>query len=117
MSIIYVVRDLCRDLLKRGAQINILCDYPEINTKLFGYKSTKVFKSEELFADYQQDHNIRLQQMSPLICAILYRDFNTVKFLLENGANANLCDRVNCTPLMHAVRVVSQISYYQIQYM
>ena len=50
----------------------------------------------------------------PLHWSIIHRDFETTKYLLGNNVNKASSDGLTC--LMHAVRVVSHVLYFHLDW-
>ena len=87
-------------LVEAGSSLDIVYQVPVSKTPLF----------DITIAEYTPDFFKNLEDcgsMSPLISAIHHSDFGLTKFLLQNGASANLADSNGVTPLMHAVKEVS----------
>ena len=94
---------MCKELISCGAKLDVLCDYPDIDTNLFGAKIPYVRKN------YFQTYNVL--HVSPLIYCIHKEDFDSAKLLIESGASINFVDTNKMTPLMHAVKTVNLILY------
>ena len=100
---------MCELLKSKGARFDTLRDYPLADPTLFGYQPENASHLKTPCEDYQKA--MANTRISPLILAIYCRDFDTVKYMLQNGASVNFADDQKRTPLMHAVRAVRQNCY------
>ena len=95
-------RDWMERLLKKKIDINRKFDFPLL-TDVFGTKA--ICKDSLQDPDYWQSYPD--YQTTPLIFALYCQDFVFTHNLLQWGANPNLPDSKVLTPLMHAVKLVS----------
>ena len=91
-------------LIKRGAKIDTLCDYPDTDVALFGSTSTATF-------DDDQYHRLPLvSKITPLMLAICRCDYGMARTLIDHGASINARSSDRLTPLMFAVKQVLEKS-------
>ncbi|XP_074658150.1 poly [ADP-ribose] polymerase tankyrase-like [Tubulanus polymorphus] len=89
--------NICKKLIMKGANVDILCDYPFVSMDVFDSVDQCAFSR-----DYHQKTGC--VRVSPLVSAIRWRRFALVKLLLDLGASINFADETKMTPVMHAVR-------------
>ncbi|GIY18397.1 poly polymerase tankyrase [Caerostris darwini] len=91
------IRNWCCNLIKAGANPNVLTQYPIEMNPFPGVRCT-ILNSLHI-----EDPNA--PKYTPLIMAIYQSNYTVVKLLLNKGADVNFSDDKKRTPLMHAVRL------------
>ncbi|UJR15954.1 hypothetical protein I4U23_002874 [Adineta vaga] len=92
-------------LLASNKQLNCLCNYQNeivMNPLSFGYND--LLTDNYSYPPHKSDNTSTNVRTSPLINAIVHKNFSLVKFLLQLNADVNFSDEEKRTPLMHAVR-------------
>ncbi|RWS14015.1 Poly(ADP-ribose) polymerase pme-5-like protein [Dinothrombium tinctorium] len=90
------MKDWCSNLLAHGADINSLCYYPvaEENHSDISYVNPAILCENQMKRKY-----------TPLIIAVIKKNYSAAKYLLQHKADVNRCDDLDRAPLMHAVRM------------
>ncbi|GIY73435.1 poly polymerase tankyrase [Caerostris extrusa] len=91
------IRNWCCNLIKAGANPNVLTQYPIEMNSFPGVRCT-ILNSLHI-----EDPNA--PKYTPLIMAIYQSNYTVVKLLLNKGADVNFSDDKKRSPLMHAVRL------------
>ena len=87
-------------LIYKGLSLDTLFDRPLPDVLLFGARL------DTPCPDYFTTKGP--ESVSPLILAIRHYNFGLARYLLKKGANPNFKDSMGFTPLIHAIKMVSQ---------
>ncbi|XP_006818908.1 poly [ADP-ribose] polymerase tankyrase-like [Saccoglossus kowalevskii] len=93
-------KDMIKLLIENGATLNCAGVFPKIEYKIFQDQNITGYDAEEWFVSSAAGQ----QELTPLIVAIHRKNFQAIKFLLQNGADVNYCDKNKMSPLMHAAK-------------
>lgn len=93
--------DMVKYLVEHDADINIQ-NYQGETILVKSLKSSEYFDVTEYLIQHGADVNVDALWGSPLITACRYNTLETVKMLVENGADVNYFDRNDLTALMWA---------------
>jgi len=101
MSCHYYCRDYLKLFLDGGASLDVQYNFNWPESPLFDITMSY------MLLDYCKPLTTN-GKTTPLLTAIYNDDLEVVHYLLKHGANVNLTDAKGLTPLMHAVRMVSE---------
>ena len=87
---------------KYGGSLNIRSPLPKLDASTLQHMK-KPESLEELYHSGQD----RLVDLTPLSLMIYAQNWRALKFLVQNGADPNFCDKLELSPMMHAVKQVS----------
>ena len=98
-------RSIAGELRSHGAQLDVLCAYPNQQVYQFGHRAQRTATEVK---EYSRPSAQPLP-VSPLMLAVYHQDFGLNRRLIELGADVNFSDPEGRSPLMLAVSEVSEL--------
>ncbi|CAF1574984.1 unnamed protein product [Rotaria sp. Silwood1] len=95
-----------RTIITSGNFLDCLCNYDNRTARNpLSFESNNTFLRKGIArTPLELENPSTIIRTSPLINAVIHRNFELAKFLLQLGADVNFPDEEQLTPLMHAIR-------------